>query len=169
MHHRSRLVPRQVAGIHPQGIPSTTRPQSVRRIGRRQAVVANQAAWAWAGRAGGPPSIHIQDASHCLETSEFTATLTSANGTSGYFTARNVCGYHVIGVGCYRRLSGGQTCVNVGGPAGHIARITFAYAATPLNKIGMTWKVCRTDNAPPMACFESVQSFSRQHDDGKRP
>ncbi|MCC7311648.1 MAG: hypothetical protein IT510_10425 [Sulfuritalea sp.] len=121
------------------------------------------------GRAGGPPSIHIQDASHCLETSEFTATLTSANGTSGYFTARNVCGYHVIGVGCYRRLSGGQTCVNVGGPAGHIARITFAYAATPLNKIGMTWKVCRTDNAPPMACFESVQSFSRQHDDGKRP
>lgn len=121
------------------------------------------------GRTDAPPGVPLQDARHCIEASGFTATLTSANGTSGYFAARNVCGYHVVGVGCYRRLSGGQTCANVGGPAGWSARITFAYAATPLNQIGMTWKVCRSDNAPPMACAESVQAFARQLDDGRRP
>lgn len=121
------------------------------------------------GSTGAVRGTPVQDATHCIEASGFAATLTTQNGTDGYFTARNTCGYHVHGVGCFRRLSGGQTCVNLGGPAGHSARIYFAYAATPLNRIGMTWKACRTDNAPPMACVESIQAFRSQRDDGRRP
>lgn len=108
----------------------------------------------------------MQDAAGCIKTDGYTATLTSANGTSGYFNARNVCAFNVHAVGCYRRLSGGQTCLTMGGPPGWSSRIPFAYAASS-SEISLTWRSCVND--PALACVENLRAYSRQMDDGRRP
>lgn len=123
--------------------------------------------WPGSGARGGSNDGRaVQDATGCIKTDGHTATLTSANGTSGYFNARNTCNFNVIAVGCYRRLSGGQTCITMGGPPGWSSRITFAYAASS-SQISLTWRSCVNDLG--LACVESLRAYSRQMDDGRRP